>query len=179
MTDEDHELLSLQGLDPRAIEALHDRYHPDVYRYILYRLGDLETAEDLASDVFVRLLEAVRAGRGPRHSLRGWLLGTAHHVVMDHFRRFYAGKETQLGDNLPSGSDDPARTFETVEQRRAVQSALSRLTDEQQHVLALRFGGGFSLEETAGLMGKNANAIKALQFRALASLRRALGENLL
>jgi RNA polymerase sigma-70 factor (ECF subfamily) len=66
-----------------------------------------------------------------------------------------------------------------VEQRRAVQSALSRLTDEQQHVLALRFGGGFSLEETAGLMGKNANAIKALQFRALAALRRALGEKLL
>ena len=98
---------------------------------------------------------------------------------MDHFRRFYAGRETQLGDNLPSGADDPAHAIESIEQRRAVQWALSRLTQEQQHVLALRFGGGYSLEETADMMGKKANAIKALQFRALGALRRALKEHTL
>ncbi len=176
MTDEDRDLQALLGLDPRAIADLHDRYYPDVYRYVLYRLGDLETAEDIVSDVFVRLLEAARAGRGPHHSLRGWLLGTAHHLVMDHFRRFYAGRETRLGEDFPSAAEDPARAMESNEQRRAVQSAMTRLTQEQQHVLALRFGGGYSLEETAGLMGKKANAIKALQFRALAALRRSLEE---
>lgn len=176
MTDEAHDLLALQGLEPRALEALHDRYYPEIYRYVLYRLGDLETAEDVASDVFVRLLEATQAGRGPRQSLRGWLIGTAHHLVMDHFRRFYAARETRLDDDFPSVTEDPSRAIESIELRRAVQSALIRLTHEQQHVLALRFGGGYSLEETAGLMGKKANAIKALQFRALAALRRVLGE---
>ena len=179
MTDKEQELRGLESLDPHAIEALHDRYYPEVYRYVLYRLGDLDTAEDVASDVFLRLLEAAQAGRGPRQSLRGWRLRSAHHLVMDHFRRFYAGRETQLGDNLPSGADDPAHAIESIEQRRAVQWALSRLTQEQQHVLALRFGGGYSLEETADLMGKKANAIKALQFRALGALRRALKEHTL
>lgn len=179
MTDEEQELRGLESLDPRAIEGLHDRYYPQVYRYVMYRLGDLDTAEDVASDVFVALLEATQAGHGPRQSLRGWLLGTAHHLVMDHFRRFYAGRETLLDDDLPSGVDDPAHAIESVELRRAVQSALGRLTQEQQHVLALRFGGGYSLEETAGMMGKKANAVKALQFRALGALRRALTERTL
>ena len=179
MNDEEQELRGLESLDPRAIEALHDRYYPEVYRYVMYRLGDLDTAEDVASDVFVRLLEATQVRRGPRQSLRGWLLGTAHHLVMDHFRRFYAGRETLLGDDLPSAADDPAHAIESIEQRRAIQSALGRLTQEQQHVLALRFGGEYSLEETAGMMGKKANAIKALQFRALGALRRALTEHTL
>jgi RNA polymerase sigma-70 factor (ECF subfamily) len=62
------------------------------------------------------------------------------------------------------------------EQNRIVQSAYAQLTSEQQHVLALRFGQGYSLEETAAHLDKNINAVKALQFRALASLQRQIGE---
>jgi RNA polymerase sigma-70 factor (ECF subfamily) len=62
------------------------------------------------------------------------------------------------------------------EQNRMVQSAYARLTAEQQHVIALRFGQGYSLEETANYLKKNVNAVKALQFRALAALQRQIGE---
>ena len=62
------------------------------------------------------------------------------------------------------------------EQNRAVNDAYAQLTAEQQHVLALRLGQGYSLEETASFMDKNVNAVKALQFRALAALQRELGE---
>jgi len=62
------------------------------------------------------------------------------------------------------------------EQNRVVNEAYEQLTPEQQHVLALRFGQGYSLEETAASMNKNVNAIKALQFRALAALQREVGK---
>jgi len=62
------------------------------------------------------------------------------------------------------------------EQNRLVRGAYSKLTSEQQDVLALRFGAGYSLEETAARMDKNVNAVKALQFRALAALQREIGE---
>jgi RNA polymerase sigma-70 factor (ECF subfamily) len=62
------------------------------------------------------------------------------------------------------------------EQNRIVNEAYAKLTPEQQHVLALRFGQGYSLEETAVLMDKKVNAVKALQFRALATLQREVGE---
>jgi RNA polymerase sigma-70 factor (ECF subfamily) len=57
---------------------------------------------------------------------------------------------------------------------RAVRAAMLQLTVDQQHVLALRFGSGYSLEETAAILKKKSNAVKALQFRALAALRRAI-----
>jgi len=62
------------------------------------------------------------------------------------------------------------------EQNKMVQAAYAQLTHEQQHVLSLRFGMGYSLEEAAEIMKKNINAIKALQFRALAALQRQIRE---
>ena len=62
------------------------------------------------------------------------------------------------------------------EQNRTVKLAYTKLTPEQQEVLALRFGLGYSLEETAVHVKKKVNAVKALQFRALAALQRELGE---
>jgi len=70
----------------------------------------------------------------------------------------------------------PTEEFERREQNRRFQLAYAKLTAEQQHVLALRFGQGYSLEETASVLKKNVNAVKALQFRALAALQRSLGE---
>ena len=62
------------------------------------------------------------------------------------------------------------------QQTNSVRQAYAQLTSEQQNVLALRFGDGYSLEETATVMQKKVNAVKALQFRALAALQRQIGE---
>jgi len=176
MTKDADELSSLRRLDPHTLASIHDRYFPEVYRYAAYRLGDTLVAEDVASEAFVRLLESLQTGRGPRTNVRSWLIGTANHLVYDHFRAAYRKPEQALPE-LTAGEDgDPQLFLEDGERRRGLRQALESLTPEQQHVLALRFGGGYSLEETAGLMGKNANAIKALQFRALAAMRRALRE---
>jgi RNA polymerase sigma-70 factor (ECF subfamily) len=114
-------------------------------------------------------------GRGPRSSPRGWLFGTLRHIVDDHYRAAYArGSEADPVDAYADGTPDAA--VEAGEEQGEIRRALRFLTSEQQHVLALRFGGGYSLEETAKMMGRKANAIKALQFRALQALRRHLTE---
>jgi RNA polymerase sigma-70 factor (ECF subfamily) len=177
MTQDAEELSSLRRLDPLALSSIHDRYFPEVYRYAAYRVGDALVAEDVASEAFVRLLEALQTGRGPRTSVRRWLIGTANHLVLDHFRAVYQRPQQRLSENAAGEEGDPVVQLETGEKRMGLRRALEALTAEQQHVLALRFGGGYSLEETAGLMGKNANAIKALQFRALAALRRTMGDS--
>lgn len=167
---------SLRDLDSRVIGAIYDQYFSEVYRYVLYRINDSIMAEDIASDVFIRLLEAVRSGRGPETNIKGWLIGTASHIVTDHIRSKYRHREEELSDSLPDLRTGPAAEVDQRETNRAVQDAYAKLTDEQQHVLALRFGQGYSLEETATFMNKNVNAVKALQFRALAALQREIGE---
>jgi RNA polymerase sigma-70 factor (ECF subfamily) len=171
------ELEGLKKLDSQVIGAVYDRCFPDVYRYVFYRLGDEQVAEDISSDVFVRLLEAVKKGRGPKTNIKGWLLGTASHAVADYLRHSYKRPtevllESTPDDNAPSLRDE----IDHRDKVDAIQAAYAQLTPDQQNVLALRFGSGYSLEETATVMQKNVNAVKALQFRALAALQRNIGE---
>jgi RNA polymerase sigma-70 factor, ECF subfamily len=174
--DERQALTGLQRLDSQAIGAIYDQYFPEVYRYVRYRINDDTSAEDIASDVFVRLLEAARKNQGPQSSLKGWLIATASHAVNDHLRRQYRRPVEALSESLADEKPGVHAEIDAREENRMVQSAYAQLTTEQQHVLALRFGQGYSIEETAAHLKKNINAVKALQFRALASLQRQIGE---
>jgi RNA polymerase sigma-70 factor (ECF subfamily) len=174
--NEHQALEGLQRLDSQAIGAIYDQYFSEVYRYVRYRISDDAFAEDIASDVFVRLLEATKKRQGPQSSLKGWLIATASHAVNDHLRRHYRRPVEALSDSLADPAVSVNSEMDSREQNRLVQSAYAQLTSEQQHVLALRFGQGYSIEETAAHLRKNINAVKALQFRALASLQRQIGE---
>jgi RNA polymerase sigma-70 factor, ECF subfamily len=177
-TEEQREFDGLLRLDSQVISAIYDRYFPTIYRYARYRISDETHAEDIASDVFVRLLEAVRAGRAPESNLKAWLLTTASHVVNDFHRKTYRSPTDELSDNLADKTEGPVDDIERRERHAKVRQALTGLTYEQQHVLALRFNEGLSLEETANVMKKNVNAIKQLQLRALAALNRKVEEAL-
>lgn len=177
VTDLDPELAGLQQLDAQVVGAVYDRYFPDVYRFVFYRLNNEQVAEDISSDVFVRLLEAINKRRGPQTNLKGWLLSTASHIVADHLRHAYRRPTEALSERMPDSAASPL--IDEIDRREKVDSvrvAYEQLTSEQQNVLALRFGDGCSLDETAKVMQKNVNAVKALQFRALAALQRFIGE---
>lgn len=174
--NEQRALEGLRQLDPQSIGAIYDQYFSEVYRYIRYRLNDDALAEDIASDVFVRLLEAARKKQGPQTSLKGWLIATASNAVNDHLRTQYRRPVEALSDSIPDERSSILAEVDARERNRSVQAAYAQLTADQQHVLALRFGQGYSLEETATHLKKNTNAVKALQFRALAALQRQIGE---
>ena len=174
--NEKQALKGLQKLDSQSAGAIYDQYFPEIYRYVRYRIDNDTVAEDIASDVFVRLLEAAEKNQGPQSSLKGWLIATASNAVNDHLRRQYRRPVEDLSESMPDDGLSVYAQVDLREQQQMVQNAYALLTHEQQDVLALRFGQGYSLEETAAHMKKNINAIKALQFRALASLQRQIGE---
>ncbi len=166
-------------LDATALMQVYDYFYPEVYRYLRFRLQEDQLVEDLSAEVFLQFLDALYKGRGPDRNLRGWLLGTASNLVVDHLRRKYRRKEQPLDDkheNEISNDETPESSWEEISLKQDVRKALQKLTHEQQHVLALRFADDRSLEETANAIGKNVNAVKALQFRALGALRRHLAE---
>lgn len=174
-----NDLLSrARQLDGNVLAEIHDRYYPEVYRYVRFRLDDPLLCEDIAGEVFLRLIEAFSRQRGPDHNLRAWLLSTATHLINDHLRRRYRRRTQPLDEQeVEALVDDanPASIWEGAFESQQVRQAIARLTPDQQQVLALRFADERSLEETARLVGKNVNAVKALQFRALGALRRLLG----
>lgn len=174
--DEQSALDGLRKLNSQAIGAIYDQYFPEIYRYVRYRVGDDSVAEDIASDVFMRLIESAQKKQGPTTNIKGWLIATASNAVNDYLRRQYRRPTEELDETM---ADDGSSVHAEVDQReenKIVQMAFARLTSEQQQVLTLRFGMGYSLEQTATIMKKNVNAIKALQFRALTALQRQIGE---
>ncbi len=164
-------------IDPQALGVLHDQLYPAVFRYVAYRLQDQQLCEDITSEVFVRLLDACQRRNSKIQDVRAWVFGTASNLINDHFRQKYRRQFEDLEDHqdLPAdhsteGAVDRALTL------REISWALHKLTPDQQHVIALRFSQELSLEETAAIVGKSVNAVKVLQFRALAAMRRILEE---
>lgn len=179
LSEEDQLLVAARQGSPAALTQIYDAYFKPVYGFIRLRVDNSALAEDLASEVFVRLVEAVRRHSGPRSSLRGWLFEVARNLVNDHYRGGKGFTEQALDDWLPDTHSAEMEALairaSSVEQTRR---ALRSLAPDQQEVLILRFAQNLSLQETAELMGKQVNAIKQLQFRATQALRRALAPSL-
>lgn len=173
MTESDL-LDQLSALDERAISQVHDRYFEQVYRYARYRLGNPDRAEDVAAETFLRLLEAIQRKRGPRRSLKGWLMRTTANIVNDAFRDHYRHPQEPLDGPLKARGTAPEAVSDRTQEKEDLRRALAALTVEQQHVLSLRFGAELSLRETADIMNRSVNAVKSLQFRALSALRQQL-----
>ncbi|MCL4246716.1 MAG: sigma-70 family RNA polymerase sigma factor [Anaerolineae bacterium] len=171
---EDTLLAGARNGSHEALRQIFDLYYDSVYQYIRLRVEDAPQAEDMASDVFVKLLDSLRKGKAPRQSLRGWLFKVARNGIYDHYGKRKRLTLTDLEDWIPAEGDEPEVQFMQTLNAESLRAALRLLTDEQQEVLILRFGQMLSLQETAAIMGKHVNAIKALQFRATNALRRAL-----
>ncbi len=163
--------------DPQRLGALHDQLYPAIFRYVSYRLQDQQLCEDITSEVFVRLLDASQRRSNKIKDVRAWVFGTASNLINDHFRQKYRRKFEDLDDHqdLPAEHSTEG-SVDSVLTMREISWAIRKLTPDQQNVIALRFSQDLSLEETAAIVGKSVNAVKVLQFRALAAMRRILEE---
>jgi RNA polymerase sigma-70 factor (ECF subfamily) len=174
--DESALLSRAKEYDQAAIAGLYDRYSLRIYKYIYHRLGNAHQAEDLTANTFLHMLEAIRSSRTWQTSFSGWLYRIAHNLVVDYFRTSRPDKDLEL-ENQPIPSEEhPADLAERALTQQRLRTAISQLTEEQSLVVTLKFAEGMSNAEVAALLHKSEGAIKSLQFRALATLRRLIGE---
>jgi RNA polymerase sigma-70 factor (ECF subfamily) len=174
VTDERTLLERAKQYDGVALGELYDRYAPRIYAYIYRRVDDAHLAEDLTGDVFVRVMQAIQSDRFWHTSFRAWLYRIAHNLVVDHYRRQPSATDSEVDEQLMADDDDLASAVTERLSHQHLYAAISRLTPNQQQVLALRFGEGMTARETAEVMDKSVGAIEALQHRALTALRRVL-----
>lgn len=176
--NQDNLLERARKLDNEALAMLHDQLYPVIFRYVRFRIDDDQICEDLTSEVFVRFLNALRQQVRSIEDARAWMLGTASNLIHDYYRVKYRRPVDNIEEHETLVSQQ--NTESAIELRATLdelRSAIRRLTLDQQNVLALRFSQELSLEETAKIVDKSVNAVKVLQFRALAALRRILAED--
>lgn len=178
---EDELLLGLQNFDPDALGQIFDDFAPGIFKYLTrLGLGPVE-ADQTTGDVFGNMLDRVAKGGGPQKNLRSYLFETAYHLVID------GAREVQ-NHILPEGAAEALVHIDPMTVQTEVEGNLfndslaelmmTELTEDQRNVIVLRFQEEFSLKETAEIMNKNVNSIKALQNRATNNLREILGNDL-
>lgn len=173
---DDDELLirKAQKGDFRCLETLHDRYRPSIYSYVHYRVDEVATAEDLTSEVFVRMVEKIDTYEPRGRPFLSWLYAIANNLRMDHYRMTNRQPLSQLNESIPVVQKSPPSSAENHLWEECLRKALKCLTEDQQLVIVGKFIEEHSNEEMASLLQKPEGAIKSLQHRALAALRKAI-----
>jgi RNA polymerase sigma-70 factor (ECF subfamily) len=167
--------------DPEALSLLYRRFLPVVYRFLHSRTGNTAVAEDLTSDTFFAVMDSLGTLRAQDElGFATWALGIARNKLAMHFRRVKSRPEVSIDladmaePTTVAEEGDPLAVLITRERWADVVAALNQLTPEQRETLWRRCLLGESANEVAHAMGKPANAIYGLQFRALAALSRSL-----
>jgi RNA polymerase sigma-70 factor (ECF subfamily) len=174
MRDEAALIAAARSLDHGALTAIFDDYAPAIYKYLL-RLGvNSKEADEIVGDVFARLLDKFAKGEGPRTNLRSYLFQTAYHIVVDLVRERQRTAPLDVVDTLKEDKQPVQALPEEKMLLEYLSTAIEQeLTEDQRNVLILRFQEEFSLKETAEIVQKNVNAVKAIQNRAINNLREA------
>jgi len=163
-------------LDDEAWQIIFEQHYPRLYAYLYYRVGDADVAEDLCGEVFERAVKHIRRFKPRDGGLGGWLTRIAQNLAHDYYRRNKSRPPDplELNESWISTGDDPSDHLLNRESAAYLQQALQRLTPEQRDVILLRFIAQMRTPEVARILNKTTGAVKALQHRALAALRREL-----
>jgi RNA polymerase sigma-70 factor (ECF subfamily) len=165
-----------QDGDRSAFAALYDRYVDVVFRYVLFRVGDRELAEDVTSETFLRALRRIESVSYQGRDVGAWFVTIARNLVLDHVKssRFRLEVATaEVDDSRPAESGPEQQVLSNVT-RTALLQCVGQLGDDQRECIVLRFLQGLSVAETAKVMARNEGAVKALQHRAVRRLAQLL-----
>jgi RNA polymerase sigma-70 factor (ECF subfamily) len=161
--------------DQAAFGDLYELFVDRVYRYLYFRTGSQAEAEDLTEQVFLKAWEAIGRFRWQGRPFIAWLYRLAHNALVDHVRaRRPTLSLTNEDHPIELVSDDAAQELARSLDADVLARAIAELTEDQQQVIVMKFIDGLDNAQIAAALDKREGAIRALQLRALLSLRRVL-----
>jgi len=169
---------SAQQGEREALEELYLLHFDRIYSYLHMSVGNRHDAEDLTTQTFLKMLEAIGRFRWQSAPFSAWLFRIAHNLAMDHFR---ASRRWQPEEEVPEPEDATESSAEEAALesigRRSMLELIENLSHEQKQVLTLKFVFNFSNGEAAAILGKTEGAVKSLQHRALVSLQKHISSS--
>jgi RNA polymerase sigma-70 factor (ECF subfamily) len=166
-------IASAQTGDLDALSSLYDSHINQVYRYALARLGNVHDAEDVAEEIFLKMLAGLQTYAWRKVPFAAWLMKIARNEVISFARRNgRRALDTELPEELiDKQNGDPAEVTERLIALEDMRGAVAQLPEAQREVIILRFASGLSVADTARALGKNQNNVKVLQHKGMQRLQ--------
>ena len=159
--------------DQTAFTQIYERHAAAIYRYIYFRVGEAELAEDLQADVFVRMIEGMHRYEDRGWPISAWLYRIAHDRTVDIIRRRRKRQHVSI-ESWEGSCDGPENEIDARIEQEELRRTIDELTQDQRQVILMRFMANMSLHDVAEKLGRTEGSVKALQHRGLQSLARRL-----
>lgn len=165
--------------EKQAFGLLYEAYYSAIVRYLFFRLGSIEEAEDMTEAVFIKAWEGLPSLNQFKKGLnfRAWLYRIAHNALIDFHRAHKEDLSIDAIGELPSMIIKPEKAVEQSETAAEITIAVRQLDEISLQVVMNRFIAGLDHRETARIMGLNEGNVRVIQFRALKKLKEILGES--
>lgn len=152
----------------KEFEKLYDSYFKKIYRFIYYRTGHKETAEDITSQTFIKALEKIQRFDLSRGTFSAWIYCIARNKVIDHYRT----RKSELDISGVWGlGKDPNPDIEARDRLREAENYLKKIKKDQREIVLMRVWDGLSYKEIAEITGKNEANCKMIFSRTIGKLK--------
>jgi len=170
----DHSKLMTRACSDRAaFVQLYRRHYDAVFRYCVHRLFERTAAEDVTSDVFLKVVENIHRFKGTEKQFRNWLYRIATNAVNNYLRKT-ARRNRLLKVACEQANSQVTDCGESAEKLTLLREAVFSLKPRYQTIITLRFFENLKLTEIAEVLGSNPGTIRSQLARALAKLRKKL-----
>ncbi len=156
---------------------LYEQYLSRVFRYISYKVNNIQLAEDLTSVVFEKALTSFSSYRSDKASFSTWLLSIARHTVIDHYRVSSRRQTIPLEEVTEMSSKNASPEEEAVrrEERQRLRVCLAGFPQQEQEIISLKFGAEMTNRQIAGMLSLSESNVGTIIYRTVRKLRDCFG----
>jgi len=171
-------LFKAKNKDPEAFAKVYDLYLDRIYRFVFFKISNIEEAQDITSEVFLKTWQYIIDGNNEVKNLNAFFYKIARNLVIDHYRKS-SKKNVSLEDikmleQEKAGIEDLPKKVQVILEIEKVQARLNDLKDEYREAIILRYIEGLSISEIAEIVEKKKGAVRVILYRALNTLREML-----
>lgn len=162
--------------DVDAYEKVYNAFFPKISRFVAFRVGHRQTAEDLVADIFIKAWQFLQAGDTPL-SFNSWIFTIARNKVIDHYRTKKTSVDLAEVENIIEYEDHTPEAIDADLASRKFLGVMDRLSSDQREVIRLKFIEDLDNEEIAAALGKTTGTIRVIQHRAIILLKKYLEDS--
>lgn len=157
---------------------LYDEFMPKVFRYIRYKVNDEMITEDLTSTVFEKALVSFHKYSSEKAAFSTWIFSIARNTLIDYYRTDKARQQASLDEaaEMPSRDPSPQEEVEKKAEYECLRACLSKLSEDDQEIIRLKFAGEFNNRQIAKMLGLSESNVGVRLFRAVKRLRQDFNE---